>query len=54
MCDEFYIEMKTMTKWKKAGDTFEPIDDWNIKREANDVLGKGVFQGPYKTKGETK
>ena len=43
----YYIERKTMTKWRKRGDTFEPVGSWNISRDPNDVLNDAVMIGPF-------
>jgi hypothetical protein len=44
----YYLEMRTMTKWRKVGDKFEPISDLaKINRTAEDVFAKAIFQGPY-------
>jgi hypothetical protein len=48
----FWIERKTMTKWRKVGNTFEPIAPWRIDRDPQDVLQNGLFWGPYKNKTE--
>lgn len=53
----FYAERKTMTRWRKVGNTFEPInlaDFEKIGRDPQDVLAKGFFTGPYTTKKESK
>jgi len=49
----FYIERKTMTKWRKVGETFEPISPWLITRDPKDVLEDGLFIGPYKSREDT-
>lgn len=46
----FYIEHNTMTKWRKDGDTFQPIEPWLINRDPQEVLQKGFFTGPYKSR----
>jgi hypothetical protein len=51
----FYIERKTMTKWRAVGENeFEPIEPWPIDREPKDVLANGYFTGPYDNSGEEK
>jgi hypothetical protein len=46
----FYIERRTMTKWRKNGETFEPVGPWLIDRDPKDVLDHGYFTGPYAKK----
>jgi len=46
----FYIERRTMTKWIKVGDTFEPAGPWIIDRDPKEVLDQGYFTGPYAEK----
>ena len=43
----FYIERRTMTKWRKDGDTYRPVGPWLIDRDPQDVLDKAYFSGPY-------
>lgn len=47
---QYYRERKTMTKWHIIGDTFEPVGPWNIKRDPEDVLNEGIFEGPFNEK----
>jgi len=47
-----YRELKTMTKWRKVGDTFEPVGPWLIDRDPQDVLKEALFAGPYQSKKE--
>lgn len=49
----FYIERRTMTKWRKVGDTFEPIEPWLIDRDPQDVLDGAFMTGPYAEKEPT-
>ena len=49
----FYIERRTMTKWIKVGDMFEPAGPWIIDRDPKEVLDQGYFTGPYAEKEPT-
>ena len=49
----FYIERRTMTKWIKVRDTFEPTGPWLIDRDPKEVLDQGYFTGPYAEKEPT-
>jgi hypothetical protein len=48
----FYLERRTNTKWRKNGDTFEPVGPWLIDRDPQDVLQGAYFTGPYESKKE--
>lgn len=50
----FYIERRTMTKWRKDGDDFYPLGPWLISRTPEDVRQSGLFTGPYQTREEEK
>lgn len=44
---EYYIERRTMTKWRKLGGTYEPIGHWTINRDQSDVLANALMIGPF-------
>jgi len=45
--NQYYRELRTMTRWRNVGDTFIPMDEWRINREIDDVRANGFFSGPF-------
>ena len=44
---QYYIDVRTMTKWRKKGDTFHPFGAWCIARDPKDVLQDALMTGPF-------